>query len=814
VKQILLLSVICYLLTGVSQAFWTNTDNLERSAQYVRIDDQNGDTEVVIEEWIKNNTETTQFYRYLAPIGSQDSNAQLFVDGNGLSKEIQTGPVLLENLWEYSQEHDQPDLLQLGNYHDQSVIISEPIEIVSGQRFVLKFKYITTPEIIDNIKAITVDVGDRIPTASFETSFNHLGSQPIKHLFPPARLTGSQLKEGNQVTWLSDSVGTPDNPAVNSHSLKFLWSNQDAKFSYRYAEHDYHLHLQTPPNPGSWETITILIDQSGSMFGDRWEHSQRLVKELLKKLPQSARIRIGFFDNEVAWFHELPVSNNHDEQKKFLEWWANQTPTGRTNWSILQEALQDLQLDQSALSKSAGVIIGDFEKFDVAESDYRNLKSFRRSLLLDFGSNDLAAFWSRLNDGQYQNIFSEDAELAQWPLIWQRWQSLRLPITPQTLRAKYTKHTDWWPQEINFVEPGDSLVWLSRSEPEASLQSHPQAHFLPALWAQHKTAGELRRQAITSLNAGKRLLLQAVTRGLGVDHPLLETALNEALSLRELWTLIWQLEQPKLHSNHFFVGAKPTLSDGSNQVSPDIDQFDLKSGIVVASGSVAQRQLFYFFPDLVGRIFSLGNNLKYCAERRCVAVNDLGETTPEETHKLDWRGYLRAHWANEFVLKLAQKNIVPIDPFGEMQLDEPITRGEFIEWLVKWYFGTDFTDRTAGISDPRFTDITDESTALAEAIYLLRRKGVIQGYPDGTVKPDRPLARAEAVKVLLALDGFEPSGNHEGELPFRDIGGWEAGWVVRAQQNGLVQGYGDGTFKPFQSLTRGEGMKLIVTFDP
>ena len=67
------------------------------------------------------------------------------------------------------------------------------------------------------------------------------------------------------------------------------------------------------------------------MFGEKWEQSQVLVQKFLKTLPANTKIRAGFFDNEIAWFHEIPVENSPAEQKKFFEWWEEQVPTGTSD---------------------------------------------------------------------------------------------------------------------------------------------------------------------------------------------------------------------------------------------------------------------------------------------------------------------------------------------------------------------------------------------------------------------------------------------------------------------------------------------------
>ena len=98
-----------------------------------------------------------------------------------------------------------------------------------------------------------------------------------------------------------------------------------------------------------------------------------------------------------------------------------------------------------------------------------------------------------------------------------------------------------------------------------------------------------------------------------------------------------------------------------------------------------------------------------------------------------------------------------------------------------------------------------------DAVQFLVAKGVIRGFPDGTFRPMQDLTRAEAVKILLAEEGFAPFEIHPDEIPvFGDCVAWERGWVEEAVRQGIVKGYKDGTFQPSKPLTRAEAAKVIV----
>lgn len=103
---------------------------------------------------------------------------------------------------------------------------------------------------------------------------------------------------------------------------------------------------------------------------------------------------------------------------------------------------------------------------------------------------------------------------------------------------------------------------------------------------------------------------------------------------------------------------------------------------------------------------------------------------------------------------------------------------------------------------PAFPDIRGHwgEKTIEEAVCL----GLIKGYPDGTLKPDKSITRAEFSAILTrALD----LGNPGKTLTFNDeveIGAWVREDVGKLLEIGLVKGFNDGTFRPQRQITRSE----------
>lgn len=106
-----------------------------------------------------------------------------------------------------------------------------------------------------------------------------------------------------------------------------------------------------------------------------------------------------------------------------------------------------------------------------------------------------------------------------------------------------------------------------------------------------------------------------------------------------------------------------------------------------------------------------------------------------------------------------------------------------------------------------FSDVPPGYWAQA-AIQSLAAKGIIDGFGDGTFRPNDPVTRAQFVKMLDLTLGIAPS---EKPTAFRDVpaGAWYAGYVSAASQAGIVQGVSLSRFAPDAPLSR-EQMAVLV----
>ncbi len=90
-------------------------------------------------------------------------------------------------------------------------------------------------------------------------------------------------------------------------------------------------------------------------------------------------------------------------------------------------------------------------------------------------------------------------------------------------------------------------------------------------------------------------------------------------------------------------------------------------------------------------------------------------------------------------------------------------------------------------------------------------KGITNGYRDGTFKPDRTVTRSEFCKLVVLALGYKPVSSPH--LSFKDRGSipdWAEGYIARAVDKGLIDGYTDDTFRPNRQITREEMAVILI----
>ena len=110
-------------------------------------------------------------------------------------------------------------------------------------------------------------------------------------------------------------------------------------------------------------------------------------------------------------------------------------------------------------------------------------------------------------------------------------------------------------------------------------------------------------------------------------------------------------------------------------------------------------------------------------------------------------------------------------------------------------------------SENNFSDVSADKW-YNNAVSTLSNMGVIGGYADGTFRPDAPISRAEFAKIAVSFTQNTGSATYN---YFTDVKttDWFAPYVTAAKDAGLIEGYSDGSFKPESKITRAEACAIV-----
>ena len=142
-------------------------------------------------------------------------------------------------------------------------------------------------------------------------------------------------------------------------------------------------------------------------------------------------------------------------------------------------------------------------------------------------------------------------------------------------------------------------------------------------------------------------------------------------------------------------------------------------------------------------------------------------------------------------------------PDGRVKPQNNITRAEvatiFYRLLTDdardYYYSTD-----SGFSDVKPGDWYNT------AVSTMVQAGILNGYSDGTFKPNASITRAEFATIAARF----LSNPYSLKDRFTDTEGhWAEVYINRAAEVGWINGYTDGSFKPDQAITRAEAVTLV-----
>ena len=142
-------------------------------------------------------------------------------------------------------------------------------------------------------------------------------------------------------------------------------------------------------------------------------------------------------------------------------------------------------------------------------------------------------------------------------------------------------------------------------------------------------------------------------------------------------------------------------------------------------------------------------------------------------------------------------------PDGTVQPNGNITRAEVATIFFRLF--TDEYRQTCWTTSNPFSDVAFAAW-YNNGVSTTANAGIVKGYPDGTFLPNNNITRGEFATIAARF----LSDAYTGPDLFTDISGhWAAEYINRAASMGWINGYPDGSFRPDAYITRAEAMTLV-----
>ncbi|MEF9991802.1 MAG: N-acetylmuramoyl-L-alanine amidase [Peptostreptococcaceae bacterium] len=158
------------------------------------------------------------------------------------------------------------------------------------------------------------------------------------------------------------------------------------------------------------------------------------------------------------------------------------------------------------------------------------------------------------------------------------------------------------------------------------------------------------------------------------------------------------------------------------------------------------------------------------------------------------------HWAKSQILDFASKGYVNGYEDGTFRPENAVSRAEFVKMINK-VLG--FSE----MGEVGFIDI-NKSDWYYNDICIGVKAGYINGYEDNSFRPNEPITREEASKIVAKV----MNAKGDGVLGFTDkeqISDWAKEYVDALSDSNIINGYEDNTFRPSNNMTRAETVTIL-----
>ena len=265
------------------------------------------------------------------------------------------------------------------------------------------------------------------------------------------------------------------------------------------------------------------------------------------------------------------------------------------------------------------------------------------------------------------------------------------------------------------------------------------------------------------------------------------------------FTIYFNRSVPTSESLYYYVDG---YKDGRYATAPSVSQAEAGTMFIKGkAGSYASIRVEDANGTKIGTTTANGDGEFACYLDRKLSLNETIKVIASESSKYDSQTTYKVVDTSLSGQTYARVSYIKGYPDGTFKPSNNVTRAEAAQMFATLLNnGTSFG--TSSVT--KFTDANNKW--YSPAVNYIAGKGLLSGYSDGTFKPDADITRAEFAQMI---SGYLKAG-YAGSANFKDVKGhWASDAIDKVFGNKAVEGYPDGTFKPNKTLTRAEAVTVL-----
>lgn len=265
------------------------------------------------------------------------------------------------------------------------------------------------------------------------------------------------------------------------------------------------------------------------------------------------------------------------------------------------------------------------------------------------------------------------------------------------------------------------------------------------------------------------------------------------------FTIYFNRSVPTSESLYYYVDG---YKDGRYATVPSVSQAEAGTMLIKGkAGSFASIRVEDANGKKIGTTTANGDGEFSCSLDRKLSLGETIKVIASESSKYDSQTTYKVVDTSLSGQTYARVSYIKGYPDGTFKPSNNVTRAEAAQMFATLLNGgTSFG--TSSVT--KFADANNKW--YSPAVNYIAGKGLLSGYSDGTFKPDADITRAEFAQMI---SGYLKAG-YAGSANFKDVKGhWASDAIDKVFGNKAVEGYPDGTFKPNKTLTRAEAVTVL-----